>query len=311
MKTPHTTIVFLNVGQGDAAIIILPDEKTALMVDCATSANATQITDYLSQKRIYSLEHIFVTHTDLDHIGGVVELMQNFHSVKTIHLNIEVLGINQDKTRLKRLLQQLLGILRGRGAEQNRPRAGQKFDFQKVAVEVLHPTDMQLSDCYVNGDKNNASVVLQVSYEGKRVLLTGDIAGKGWKWLKERNVDLRADILKFPHHGAWYTPQSDQPSLEEIIREINPSFAVISVGTSNNYGHPHPNVFALLLAQQNLRFVCTQATSQCHPLLHSSRPMPCAENVEVTISRNGLTVRPDISKHAETIKHFSQPQCKR
>jgi len=193
------------------------------------------------------------------------------------------------------------------------PQLDQSWTLQEVVVDVLHPADRDIKRVvWKTNDTNNASVMLRITFAGRRVLLTADIGAKGWQWVAERKTDLQADVFKFPHHGAWYEAKDQQSSLAEILRQVNPSLVVLSVGTYNSK-HPDPNTFSLLRSQPNLRFVCTEATWQCHNPLKSASsniPCPCAGTVEVVIGNNQIKVTPDRATHAEVIKGFDTPQCK-
>lgn len=208
-----------------------------------------------------------------------------------------------------RLLKQLMDR---RDLDTCSPRTNNHWNFQGVDIDVLHPSDKDTKRCFDSGDTNNASVVLRVSFAGKRVLLTADVQGKGWQWIVERKTDLQADVLKFPHHGAWYDTTGGYPSLEDVLGLVNPSVVVVSVGTRNPYNHPHINTFALLQKQSRLRIVCTEATGQCHSLLAGLRGFQqCAGTVEVVLNESGLRVLPDTMTHNGVIRNFDQPQCQK
>jgi competence protein ComEC len=255
MSEPEITVAFLDVGQGDSAVIILPDQSSAIVVDCFRDSVAI---DYLEGKGVNTLSYVFLTHTDLDHIGGVVGLLENFGQVDGIGYNHDTPKVARGKRRS--ILQHLVQLVRMRDLKVCSPRSGQSWTFQDVAVDVLHPDDLDTKEAELSGDTNNASVMLRATFAGRRVLLAADIEGRGWQWVVERNTDLRADVFKFPHHGAWYDASGRQPSLGEVLRQVNPGMVVISVGTHNPYNHPNPKTLEILRSYPRLRFVCTEAT---------------------------------------------------
>ena len=308
MSTPTMTVAFLNTGQGDSTAIILPDHTNALVVDCCRDS---VMVDYLEQNRIKSLKQVFLTHTDMDHISGILGVLENFSTVDTILYNHDFVKFVEDKPRIKSILRQLAALQRQHGWTFQFPHTGQTWIFQDVGVEVLHPAEEDKRDADFGGDGNNVSVVLRITFAGSRVLLTGDIAGQGWQWLMERKTDLKSDVLKFPHHGAWYIPESGQPSLDKAIEKVAPDLVVISVGTNNSYNHPGTKTFHLL-SKSKLRLVCTQATYQCHAaLLRKRESQTCAGTVEVKISKDGREVFPDSKTHEGTIRRFSSQKCRK
>jgi beta-lactamase superfamily II metal-dependent hydrolase len=306
MVAPPITVAFLDVGQGDCTVITLPDRSSAILVDCF---RGTLAIDYLGKSGIDTLSFVFLTHTDLDHIDGAVSLVENFEQVDGLGYNHDTPKIIDGRRRV--LLRQLVQLARKRNLKVYSPRFGQHREFQGVVVDVLHPDDLDIKEAELSGDTNNASIVLRVTYASCRVLLTADIGALGWQWVIGRNTDLQADVLKFPHHGAWYTPSDQQPLLHEVLGQIRPSLVVLSVGTHNTHKHPRPETFELLRAYFPLRCVCTQATPQCHPALAGQKnACPCAGTVEVTIEDSQIRVTPDDIQHSKTIKQFDTPQCK-
>jgi competence protein ComEC len=300
------TVTFLDVRQSDSIVIILPDCNSAVVVDCSQSAAKT--IDYLEEKGIGTLRYLFVTHTDFDHIGGAVELAQNFPPSGGIAYNHDTPRIVRGKRKI--ILRQLLQLSREQGFDTYSPRSGHKWDFQQVGIKALHPSDHNAKEAELKDDPNNASMILKVTFDNRRVLLAADVEGLGWKWVIERNTDLRADVFKFPHHGAWYDPSSQEPSLYEILNEVSPSLVIISVGTHNPYEHPADQTLKILREYPQMRFVCTQATQKCHsPLKNTSKDCPCAGTVEVVIGNDRMSVSPDPEEHLEIIKQFDTPQC--
>lgn len=308
MSEPEITVAFLDVGQGDSTVITLPDLSSAIVVDCFRDSVTV---DYLEKNGINTLSYVFLTHTDSDHIGGAVGLLENFGQVDGIGYNHDTPKIVEGNRRV--ILRGLLQLARRRGLEVCSPRSGQSWTFQGVVVNVLHPDDLDAKEAELYGDTNNASIMLRVIFAGQRVLLAADVEGRGWQWVIERGTNLRANIFKFPHHGAWYDTSGQYPSLHEVLRRVNPSLVVISLGTHNPYNHPHPNTLELLRSYPQLRFVCTEATSKCHSPLKTVRKKeacPCAGTVEMVIRNGRIEVTPDCATHSEVVKYFDTPQCK-
>ena len=135
----------------------------------------------------------------------------------------------------------------------------------------------------------------------RTVLLTGDLQLTGVSCLLHRlrntREKLRADVLKFPHHGAWPSHHPgitqfqgvEKRSLTHLLEAVDPEIVVLSVGTENNHGHVRPEVFAALadLRSRKLRikrFDCTQITRTCLlPAAHCGTAA-CGGEVEVRIS---------------------------
>ena len=115
------------------------------------------------------------------------------------------------------------------------PYAGNAIQFGNVKVSVLHPSEADHLSALSRSDPNASSVVLKIECSEASILLGADVERLGWKAILDRGADLNADVFKFPHHGAWY---DGTPSLQQILDQVNPSLVVISVGSTNSYGHP-------------------------------------------------------------------------
>lgn len=285
-----TKIAFLDVGQGDAAVLVLPG-SSSVVVDCP-SGKAQVVIDYLEAESITSLSHVFLTHTDEDHFGGVVNLLENFQhigEIGTVAYNLDTLGVG--KGRRKTILRSLIKLIRQNGLKTMKPNTGMQWMINGIVVDVLHPDPLDLDQAHLNENPNDASVVLRLTFDKYRVLLTGDVQAQGWHWMTERKTDLKADILKFPHHGAWYEPNSKQPSLGEILQQINPSVTVLSVGSKNRHGHPHPKTVELLCSSHSIEFAHTQPTGRCYSSLTTRRgPFSCSGTIEAVINKTSINV---------------------
>ena len=321
---------FLDVGRGDATVILSPLAGSGILVDCPAGA-APIVADFLESTGVSSLKLVVITHSDLDHAGGVIDVITGFSGTTEClaFFHDRVLETSpQTNSRYKVLLQSVAQLWRSGGVRPLSPFAGVKLPVDEVTISVLHPSEADLLEAFAQNNRNDASVVLMVEYQGQRLLLGADVQQKGWQWMKERGTDLKADVFKFPHHGAWYDGES---SLDGMLSLVNPACVIISVGSTNGYGHPAIETLQLLQSHHTkLRFVCTQATSRCHgqpeavasqarSLLPNenqggqsyinSRSCPCAGSVMVRFSAAGWSLSPTIEQHRRVIELFSRPQC--
>ncbi len=325
---------FLDVGQGDATVVLLPGGGRALLIDCAAGARAI-VLDYLLKAEVRALDLVVITHSDLDHAGDIVDVATSF--IRDFGGTIDRLAFLIDRplgpdpgvnSRYRVLLQGLAQLLRS-GVRKIDPYAGVKFHFGGVAVTMLHPTAADHCDALAAGLRNDASVVMRLEYAGRRLLLGADVQGRGWRWMVDRGEDLKADVFKFPHHGSWYT---NDLSLGEVLDLVRPTDVIISVGSSNTYGHPSPDTFQMLRTRHtNLRFVCTQPTRHCHSDLAAAASQarsllapenqhgqslvlpnscPCAGTVIIRMSAANIHLSPAIEQHSQVIGLFDSPQCK-
>ncbi len=246
-------------------------------------------------------------------MGGIADLVRNFDQVGLLSYNHDTFMIAKDESKRKRILRKLAQQISTRGLVTNSPRLGKTWNFQGVEIEVLHPEDSDLQITVARNDTNNASTMLKVTFAQKKILLPADIEGYGWQRIIGRNSDLRADILKFPHHGAWYTPTNQEPSLEMLLEQVAPKLVILSVGSHNDYGHPYTTTFNYLKKQAHIRLMCTEVTPQCHSLVSSmkGRSLPCAGSIEITINKNEININPNVALHSKLISRLDNAQCRK
>ena len=181
---------------------------------------------YLWSRSIKQLDVVAVTHPDTDHMGGVPALLRNFR-VSELWLGGEPF-FHEYRT--------LVELARWKGVEIFPLRRGDVRSFGKVRFEVLGPP----SPGHDGWSRNDRALVLQATYGGHSFLLTGDIERKGEDGLLGNDLLRRGDVLKIAHHG------SRTSSHQAFLDHVRPTFALISAGRANFYGHPHPEVIRRL-----------------------------------------------------------------
>ncbi len=238
-------IDFLDVGQGDSALVTFPDGETLLVDgggrfkyrDRANSADEAEpfqpdtrgigeavVSEVLWSKGYSRIDHILATHADVDHIQGLTDVARNFGVGSAIFGRMPL----DDPDFVD-----LADVLRRRGIPAETVARGEVLKFSNVVVEVLYP--LPLADLNAVSD-NNHSVVLRITYGNRSFLLTGDIERQAEAELLSGGGTLTADMVKVPHHG------SRTSSTQEFIDAVHPQYAVISVGRSSPFGHPHREV---------------------------------------------------------------------
>jgi competence protein ComEC len=244
--TGKLTVHFLDVGQGDAALVVFPKGSTMLVdgggeirfsrpqasEDGSEDDFATggfSVGEAVTSRFIWSLgrtriDYVLATHADADHIDGAADVIRNFIVRQAIVGHVPV--SDPEFNRFRRAIAQRRVPL----ASIN---AGNRFDVEGVQVEVVWPR-RPTQEPVTSG--NNDSVVLRLVYGSVAVLLTGDIEQAAERELVASDVDLRADVVKIPHHG------SKTSSTEAFIDAVEPRYGVISVGERSRFGHPHPSV---------------------------------------------------------------------
>ncbi len=218
-------VTFLDIGQGDSILIRTP-EGLNVLVDGGPSD--FKLEDKLNRKGITKLDLVVLTHPHSDHFEGLKLLVERYKLGQVffpshVYRNKDFLFFKETIERKK--------------ISNTKVFKGDSFTFGKLFIQVLNPPNEKIQS---DSLENDNSLVLKVTYQEFEVLLTGDIEEEGILSLLNNNYDLEADVLKVPHHGG------STSVFEELLENIKPKIAVISVGKYNDFGHPSKQTISLL-----------------------------------------------------------------
>jgi len=205
----------------------MPDGTTLLVdaggntMDSARRIGETVVSEYLWWRGLSEIDHVLATHADADHIDGLNDVLKNFTVRSALIARRPV-----DDPEFAKFSQTLART----NTHSETIEAGDVIYFGDVAVSVLWPP--------AGGEKstNNDSIVLRIQYGERSIFLTGDIEQATERSLLTSQQQLQADVIKVPHHG------SKTSSTEAFVAATNPSLAIISVGRTSRFGHPHKEV---------------------------------------------------------------------
>ncbi len=226
------TVYFLNVGQGDAALLRSPAGRWVLIDGGPRGpqgdAGRRVVVPFLRNQGATQLAAIVATHGHLDHFGGLPAVLDAFDPAFVLEPGQPV----PDAGYLG-----FLGAVEADGAEWRPARRGDRMELDGVTIEVVSPDSGWLM---AQTDINEASVVLLVTYGTARLVFAGD-AGIPTETQLAGRIG-RVTLLKVGHHG------SRGSTSDRWLDELQPVNAVISVGAKNRYGHPAPETLARLRA---------------------------------------------------------------
>lgn len=229
VEQKELTVVFLDVGQGDAIYIEAPN-GTQMLVDGGKGGAVLRGLGSQMSFFDHSIDVVIGTHPDEDHIGGLPDVLKRYH----VGIYVDP-GLNDHSATYETILyevetQNISHVVAKRGM---RLVLDEK---DRVYFDILFP-DRELEGV----DTNTASVVGRLVYGKTSFLLTGDSPQAIEKYLVNLdNAALQSTVLKLGHHG------SRTSSSEIFLEDVHPSLAIISAGKDNTYGHPHKEVVSLL-----------------------------------------------------------------
>lgn len=223
-KNPWFKIIVLDVGQGDATLLIAPEGKAAIIDTGPKTTGAKAILTVLKEQSVETIQSIFISHHHEDHTGGLEDIL---------------LELAFDRSQ----------VIDKKNAE-----VGQTIALGSATLQIKAANGQIGNQRLVTGkellEENNLSLALLVQYGEFRYLTSGDLPGGGGD-PPYKTIDLESslapmvgdvDIFLVPHHG------SHTSSNENFLNTLTPEIAIISLGNQNDFFHPHPSVMERLRA---------------------------------------------------------------
>lgn len=221
---PRTLLVACDVGQGDA-LVVPTTEGAALLID--TGPEVGPVDECLRRLGVSRLDLVLLSHLDADHAGGLAGALAG-RSVTAVATG----PLSPADTRVARVDE----LARRVGAARTEVAPGERLVLGAATVDVLAPP---VENASAAARPNDLSVLARVTVGGVRILFTGDLGAEAESRILARGVDVRADVLKVPHHGsADVDPR--------FLAATGARVALISVGAHNDYGHPTAQALAWL-----------------------------------------------------------------
>lgn len=234
LEGPVLEVHFIDVGQGDSALIRTPGGRIVL-VDSGPSRGSRKLVDYLEALAVRRIDLTINTHNHADHIGGLVAVMDKIPVTRAL-----VSGVVHPTPTYEKMLTRF----EKSGVDVKIARAGRRVKLDEgVELDVIGPEEPLVHGS--RSDPNANSVVFRLTYGEIDFLFTGDAEHETEERLLHRwRRRLSSEVLKVAHHGSRYATS------EAFLNAVAPEFAVISSARKNRYGHPAPETIGRLEAHQ-------------------------------------------------------------
>ena len=207
---------FIDVGQGDS--ILLESGGEFVLIDAGEKEYGDTVVRYIKSRGAKCLKYIIATHPHSDHIGGLTKVINSVEADSFI---------TSETDQNTRTWLNVLDAVDKKDLEYIDAEPGATYSFGEAEFTILAP----LSSGY--SGYNDYSVVTRVDCGDISFMLTGDAEKQSEKEMLSSGEDLKADVLKCGHHG------SSTSSTAAFLKAVDPSYAIISCGENNDYGHPH------------------------------------------------------------------------
>jgi competence protein ComEC len=223
-STSKLKVGFLDIGQGDSIYIEAPNGNQVL-IDGGPNKGVLRALGEVMPWADHSLDLVVATHADADHIGGLPAVLNRYQVAA-------VLSNGQgSKTAIYKSWQEAIVTEVKTGAKSLLAKRGERFILDRpnqIYLDVLFPYSVPSGK-----DTNDGSIVAKLTYGNQAFILTGDATIKVEQQLLANPSELRATVLKAGHHG------SKTSSSAPFVAAVAPTYAIISAGEHNRYGHPH------------------------------------------------------------------------
>lgn len=206
---------FIDVGQGDSTLILCGNE--AMLIDAGDNDKGTTLQLYLQKQGVEALTYVIGTHPDSDHIGGLDVILTKFDCGTVI------LSETASDTAAYR---DVIDALTYRNYQNTPPLTGDSYRLGDAEFTIIAPNGEYDND-------NNSSVGIRLVHGNNSFLFTGDAEAEAEADILQNGIDIRADVLHAGHHGSATSGSRD------FVSRVAPTYAVISCGRDNPYGHPH------------------------------------------------------------------------
>lgn len=218
------TVSFIDVGQADC--ILVKSGKDFMLIDAGNNDDSAAVVSYLKNAGVSRLDYAIGTHPHEDHIGGLDAVINNFDIGTLIMPNV---------TNTTKTFEDVLDAAAAKNLSITLPEVGKTCALGSAEFTIIAP-------CAEYGtDYNDWSVGIKLVNGGDSFVMCGDAEAKAEADIAARFGDfLDADVLKAGHHGSR-TSTSDA-----FLAAVSPTYAVISCGVGNDYGHPHAETLAKL-----------------------------------------------------------------
>jgi competence protein ComEC len=225
---------FLDVGQGNAALVQFPGGKNMIIDGGGTLSGQFDIGErviapFLRTKGVWTIDYLVLTHPHPDHIGGLIFLLDTF--------KVKEVWANGDRLETEAFVRWQQAISH-KGIPHRKFKMDSRYTFNinGVMVDVYGPS----GDMAATGGQdlllNRRSLVLRISYGRRHLLFPGDIDACRENELLQRGYVVKSDVLLAPHHG------SNTSNTPDFIQAVAPEAVVFSIGQFNHFSFPHPDV---------------------------------------------------------------------
>ncbi|BBO72359.1 hypothetical protein DSCA_62890 [Desulfosarcina alkanivorans] len=251
MNNEKFMVTIFDVGQGDTTLIRnIPNSHSALIDLKCWHSIKPHIMD------LGELKVLFITHWHTDHISGISHLLSSIekNTIDKLPIFINPKFIkNKTANSIKRAIHEALemGIIKLVPAYSDQDNCD--IDMLNAKFKIIWPP---YSRFVVDPEKeNNNSIVIRFDTKNFKILFGGDAGGEVWQCMNKKCI--KANVLKYPHHGAKLSEREGGICASEFLTDVQPNWVIISCSKNNNYDHPSEELKEAEKEYKDIKFLYT------------------------------------------------------
>lgn len=313
------SITILNVGHGNSTVINCNDKFS--IIDAGSKSG---VLEFLKFNVIENIEYIFLSHSDRDHIEGIIALLADEN------IKIQKIVLNTDSLKGSILWDDLLYVIQDHHRKKNiepllNVIESDSFQLSNSQLKIISPS-LYLSvkgpgaktKSGKNIDSNSISLCIVLKHSGTNIIcFPGDLDELGYFHIPEDlKKELACDYLVFPHHGGKCKGNYMKYYLE-LLDDVNPSTIIFSNGRGR-FGNPRSEVVDLIKSHKpKARIMCTQLSEQCSAdipeenknVFDHIESKRCAGDISILFGPVNTIVQPDLDTFYKFKGSLPSPQC--
>lgn len=310
------TVSFVDVGQGDCTIIVDPN-GLGMLIDCPEGADKIAVQE-LDLQKCTSLRAAIVTHSDQDHAGGLLDVLERLAERfdGNVYFNIDSLQATpvagpdyriEGRKRRAFLLRVREYLPRFRWAQAPSLDQAQGPDLEQIGMihwRFAWPEYGNVVQAWITGNPNLASAIVVVSAFGKNIIISGDAPLSAWESIADSLP--RGSTVRWPHHGGRVSTGDQLAAQERLFEICKPTRVIVSVGSNNSFGHPFEQFFTARQAS-GARLVCTEASHKC--VKGGGPGGVCAGTIRLTLTADDEIVSTETPDHQARVRELGAARC--
>lgn len=235
IKRSGLEIRYIDVGEGESTLIMLPDGKN-LLIDAGSKEYGEKVVNYLKNENIEKIDYLIATNPNEDNIGGLSKVIESFEIGRVYAPNIDdIIKLNNVNGEVSTAYSDFNKAISAKNIKVLNGRGGTHIYFSlSLTIDIIAPNDTFYSEI------NNYSIAVKLKYGQQSFIFMSDVENYSEQEIIDDNYDIASDVIRIGNHGG------SASSGKTFIGAVKPQYAIISCGKDNENGYPHQETLKTL-----------------------------------------------------------------